>query len=76
MFQMTEIIVDKKQLDEKLAQAADGDLIELRIVPPDSDCGDYAPAFLHIAAIRDRGEYRDLEGVDEYLAGCRVTKMA
>lgn len=73
---MTEIIVDKKLLDEKLAQAADGDQIELRIVPPDTDCGEYTPAFLHIAAIHGHSEYHDLEGVDEYLADFRVTRRA
>lgn len=73
---MRRIIVNKDLLDQKLSQARDGDLIELSIVPPENDCGDYSPAFLHIAAIHDKCDYEDLESIDEYLADKQVTKMA
>lgn len=73
---MTKIIVRKGLLDQKLSQAEETDLIELRIVPAENDSGNYAPAFLHIAVIHNRSDYRDLESIDEYLSDMRVTKTA
>ena len=61
---MTKIIVDKKELETRLAQAGNEDLIELRIVPLQDDGGNVSPAFLHLAAIHNSHEYDDLEGVD------------
>ena len=68
--------MDKKILEERLSQAIDGDAIELTILPPQNDCGNYAPAFLHLAAIHNLDTYEDLEGIDEYLAGLRVKAIA
>lgn len=73
---MTKIIVYKDSLEQKLSQAKEGDLIELRIVSPDNDCENYNPAFLHIAAIHSKSDYEDLESIDEYLSDQRVTKTA
>ena len=64
---MVKIIVDKKLLEEKLAQVKDGDLVELAFVPPQNDHGDYSPAFLHLAAIHSEGIYEDLESIDEFV---------
>ena len=70
------IIVDKKSLEQRLSRARKGDLIELRIVPPEDDCGNASPAFLHIAAIHNKNDYEDLESIDEYLSNLHVIQMA
>lgn len=73
---MVKIIVDKKSLREKLSQVKDGDLIELAVVPSQIDRGDYAPAFLHLAAIHNKGIYEDLECIDESAEDLRVKETA
>lgn len=73
---MTKIIISKSLLVQKLSEAGEGDLIELRIVPAENDCGNHTPAFLHIAVIHNRSDYVDLESIDEYLSDMRVTKTA
>lgn len=73
---MTKIIISKALLVQRLSQTGEGDLIELRIVPAENDCGNYTPAFLHIAAIHNKSDYEDLESIDEYLSDMRVTKTA
>ena len=64
---MVNIIVEKKLLEEKLAQVKDGDLVELAFVPSQNDHGDYSPAFLHLAAIHNEEIYEDLESIDEFV---------
>lgn len=73
---MTKIIVHKNLLAKKLSLAKEGDLIELRIVPSENDCGNYSPAFLHIAAIHNQSDYEDLESIDEYLSDAYAAKIA
>lgn len=73
---METIIVNKAQLAEKLSQAKDGDLIELTIISSQNDCGNYSPAFLHLASIHNRNTYEDLEGIDDYLADFRAKEIA
>ena len=60
------ILVDKIELEKKLALAKNGKLIELCIVPAETDSGSSNPAFLHIGAIHNNGFYEDLESVDEH----------
>lgn len=62
---MVKIIVDKQMLNQKIAGIKDGDLIELAIIPSQSDNGNHAPAFLHLTAIHTQGIYEDLENIDE-----------
>lgn len=73
---MVKIIVDKKLLEEKLAQVKDGDLVELAFVPSQNDQGDYSPAFLHLAAIHNEGIYEDLESIDEFVFDLNSQKSA
>lgn len=64
-FKLEKIIIDKKMLSEKIAGVKDGSLIELAIIPSQSDDGNYAPAFLHLTAIHTQNAYEDLENIDE-----------
>jgi len=67
---MKKIIIDKKMLEKRLAQAGkeEADLIELCIIFSQTDSGNFNPSFLHIAAIHKDGTYEDLESIDEYPA--------
>ena len=64
---MKKIIIDKKILEKKLAQAGKGDanLIELCIILSQADSGNFSPSFLHIGVIHKDGAYEDLESIDE-----------
>jgi hypothetical protein len=57
------IMITREELECKLAQAAKDDLIELCIVPAQTDGSEYYPKFLHIASIHN-GQYYDLEAID------------
>ena len=64
---MKKIIIDKKTLEKRLAQAGKGeaDLIELCIILSQSDSDNFSPSFLHIGVIHKDGTYEDLESIDE-----------
>ena len=60
------ILISRNELEKKLAQGSGGQLIELCIVPQQSDSGCLSPAFLHVGSIHTDGTYEDLESIDEY----------
>lgn len=68
---MQRIIVDKNQLERKLAEMrrVDSKFIELCITPGQIDGEEFNPAFLHFGCIRSDGTYEDHESIDE----CSVT---
>ena len=70
------IVIKKNLLERKLAQSKQAELIELCIVPAQTDFGENNPAFLHLASIHSNGIYDDLEAIDEYLPEAQVTKTA
>lgn len=73
---MVKIVIRKSLLERRLAQSKQDELIELCIVPAQTDCGETNPAFLHIACIHNNGAYDDLEAIDEYLPESLITKTA
>lgn len=60
------ILVNRSELEKKLALAKTGKLIEFCIVPSQVDSGKFNPAFLHIGTVHTDGTYEDLESVCEY----------
>lgn len=71
---MNKILVEKEALEKKLAQAPQGSLIEIAIIPAQMDQTEIHSAFLHVASVHN-GTYYDLESLDEYLA-YSITKTA
>ncbi len=60
------ILVPKNEVEKKLLQARNGNLIEFCIVPSQFDSGNFSPAFLHLGAVHNDGTYEDLESIYEY----------
>lgn len=69
MFLLKRIMVDKNQLERKLAEisATGRVLVELSIVPGETDGGIFRPPFLHVGCLRQDGTYEDHESIDECL---------
>lgn len=64
---MQRIIVSIESLQEKLAEIVnDGmNMVELFIVPSQTDDENMYPTFLHFEGISENGSYKDYEGIDE-----------
>ncbi|WP_099204299.1 hypothetical protein [Scatolibacter rhodanostii] len=60
------IVIDKEELEKKLAQGPKNGWLELYIVPSQFDGGTLNPALLHIGQIDDDGLYKDLESISEF----------
>ena len=76
---MQRIFVNKQQLEKKLKELADGSsgIVELCIVPAQTDGGVFNPAFLHFGCVEPDGTYRDHESIDEcVVAGQFIQKSA
>lgn len=65
---MQKIIVERAKLRKKLMEIErDGmDLVELRIVPCQTEEEEMHPAFLHLEGVSKRGARKDYESVDEF----------
>jgi hypothetical protein len=72
-FKMRKITVNIKSLQEKLLQIEkDGmGLVELYIVPSQTEGENTYPTFLHFEGVSESGSYTDYEGIDEFsVADC------
>lgn len=67
---MQKIMVNMQSLKEKLLEMEDDNvsLVELYLVPGQTENGSTYPAFLHLDGIFQNGEYKDYESIDEFSA--------
>lgn len=76
---MQRIVVNKKLLEKKIAEMRNGKsgLVEICIVPAQTDGEIFSPAFLHFGCAYPDGTYEDHESIDECaVAGQFVRKSA
>lgn len=75
---MQRIIVEKNQLERKLAElrTANSKFIELCIAPGQIDGEEFNPAFLHFGCFRSDGSYEDHESIDECAVTCNFIRKS